>query len=477
MRNERRILVNTGAFALGEAVGQLANFAFLALFARLFGAAMLAQYSIGMSVGALLALFVDLGSVGLVTRESARRRGHARMLIGTLLPLQLPLALLLWGIGILVGAALLGRQPGLAVLASACGYQILVSIVGLILAPFIATEQFGWSALAGAAHRVLALSLGALAVLAGAGPGLTSASLLVSIGAVLLGGLALFARHFGMPRWRASPRRAAAILYRGSAFFGLKMLNVVYSRAGLIILGALASPVTVGLFAVADRIIVAPSLLPIMFVNAVYPALSRLANVSADEVRALTIRCGRLLLLGTIPLATLLTLTASEIVEWLFGRRFGPAAVVLQIFAWSLPIASTRQLLGAQLLALDRGTALVRTRAVGVSVLLVSCPMLILSGAGFKGPAWALLIAESLELAACLALLRRSGIPRALARTMLAPLLAAAATFAIAATVWIPAPGLGRSLILCVVMLLALLLSGSVRAHDLRFLRQILARD
>jgi O-antigen/teichoic acid export membrane protein len=287
----------------------------------------------------------------------------------------------------------------------------------------------------------------------------------------------LFARRFGMPRWRASPRRAAAILYRGSAFFGLKMLNVVYSRAGLIILGALASPVTVGLFAVADRIIVAPSLLPIMFVNVVYPTLSRLANVSADEVRALTIRCGRLLLIGTIPLATLLTLSASEIVEWLFGSRFGPAAVVLQIFAWSLPLASTRQLLGAQLLALDRGKTLVRTRAVGVSVLLVSCPMLILSGAGFKGPAWALLIAESLELAACLALLRRSGIPRALARTMLAPLLAAAATFAIAATVWIPAPGLGRSLILCVVMLLALLLSGSVRAHDLRFLRQILARD
>jgi hypothetical protein len=112
-----------------------------------------------------------------------------------------------------------------------------------------------------------------------------------------------------------------------------------------------------------------------------------------------------------------------------------------------------------------------------VSVLLVSCPTLILSGAGFKGPAWALLIAESLELAACLAVLRRSGVPRALARTMLAPLLAAAATFAIAATVWIPAPGLERSLILCVVMLLALLISGSVRAHDVRFLRQILTRN
>jgi O-antigen/teichoic acid export membrane protein len=477
MRNERRILVNTGAFTVGEAVGQLANFAFLALFARLFGAGMLAQYSIGMSVGALLALFVDLGSIGLVTRESARRPGQGRMLIGTLLPLQLPLALLLWGIGILVGAALSGRQPGLAVLASACAYQILVSIVGLIFAPFIATERFGWSALAGAAYRVLALPLGALAVLAGAGPGLTSASLLVSVGIVLLGGLALFARYFGMPRWRASPRRAAAILYRSSAFFGLKMLNGVYSRAGLIILSALATPVTVGLFAVADRIIVAPSLLPIIFVNAVYPALSRLANISADQVRALTIRCGRLLLLGTIPLATLLTLTAHEIVELLFGRRFGPAAAVLQIFAWSMPVAATRQLLGAQLLALDRRATLVRTRAVGVSVLLVSCPTLILSGAGFKGPAWALLIAESLELAACLAVLRRSGVPRALARTMLAPLLAAAATFAIAATVWIPAPGLERSLILCVVMLLALLISGSVRAHDVRFLRQILTRN
>ena len=190
----------------------------------------------------------------------------------------------------------------------------------------------------------------------------------------------------------------------------------------------------------------------------------------------MTIRCGRLLLLGTIPLATILTLMASEIVQLLFGRRFGPAAAVLQIFAWSMPLAATRQLLGAQLLALDRGATLVRTRAVGVSVLLVSCPTLILSGAGIEGPARALLIAESIELATCLAVLRGSGIPRALARTVLAPLVAASATIAIAASVWIPAPGLKRSLILCVVMLISLLMSGSVRAHDLRFLRRILAR-
>ena len=35
------------------------------------------------------------------------------------------------------------------------------------------------------------------------------------------------------------------------------MLNVIYSRADLIILSALAPPAAVGLFAVADRIIVA----------------------------------------------------------------------------------------------------------------------------------------------------------------------------------------------------------------------------
>jgi O-antigen/teichoic acid export membrane protein len=253
------------------------------------------------------------------------------------------------------------------------------------------------------------------------------------------------------------------------------MLNVVYSRGGLIVLSLLASHEAVGLFSVADRIMVAPSLLPLVFVNAVYPALSRLANVSVDEVLALTVRCGRLLLVGAITLATLVTLLAPDIVTVLFGPSFAPAAAVLQVLAWTLPVSGTRQLLSVHLLALDQRASLVRARAVSLSVFLASCPLLILSGLGYRGPAWAQLLSEMLEVSWYLWLLHRSGSATRLIRAMLAPLLAAVTTIVVA-SVFPPAlPEFPRLITLCLVMVAALLISGSVRLHDLRFLRQILA--
>jgi PST family polysaccharide transporter len=475
MRSERRILVNTGTFTAGEVVGQLANFAFVAGFARAFGIDYLAQYSIGMSIGALLAMFVDLGSVALVTREASRKRGRARMLIGVLLPLQIPLALLLWAVGVSVGVWMLGPRAGAVVLACTCGYQILLCLSSLVLAPFIGVEQVGWSALGSSAHRVLALMLGALAIFAGAGPGVTAGALVASAVALMLAALAAFARRFGAPRWRAAPRAAARLLYGRMAFFGLRMLNVVYSRGGLIILSLLASHEAVGTFTVADRIMVAPSLLPMMFVNAVYPALSRLANVSVDDVLALTVRCGRLLLVGAITLATLVTLLAPDIVALLFGKSFAPAAAVLQVLAWTLPVSGTRQLLSVHLLALDQRTSLVRARAVSLGVFLASCPLLIVSGLGYKGPAWAQLLSEMFEVSWYLWLLHRSRSASGLIRAMLAPLLAAATTIVVASVFLSPLPELPRLIALFLVMVAALLISGSVRLHDLRFLRQILA--
>jgi O-antigen/teichoic acid export membrane protein len=229
------------------------------------------------------------------------------------------------------------------------------------------------------------------------------------------------------------------------------------------------------MFTVADRIMVAPSLLPTMFVNAVYPALSRLANVSVDNVLALTVRCGRLLLVGAITLATLVTLLAPDIVALLFGKSFAPAAAVLQVLAWTLPVSGTRQLLSVHLLALDQRASLVRARAVSLSVFLASCPLLIVSGLGYKGPAWAQLLSEMLEVSWYLWLLHRSRSASGLIRAMLAPLLAAAATIVVASVFLSQLPELPRLITLFLVMVAALLISGSVRVHDLRFLRQILA--
>ncbi|MDP9082579.1 MAG: oligosaccharide flippase family protein [Pseudomonadota bacterium] len=476
MHSERRILINTAIFTSGELLGQLANFMFVALFARAFGVNVMAHYSLGMAVGGLLAILVDFGTAGFLTRESARNPRRARELVGLLLPTQAPLALLLWGLSIGISAWLLDLRAGLLVLASACGYQLLSRLSLLLFAPFVGTEKIGGAALAGAVHRFVTLALGALAIFYGCGPQLASCALLAGGVLLFVWALVLFVRGFGVPHWRVAPIAAFALRKEGSAYARLSALNVAIDRGGLIVLSGLAGREAVGLYAIADRIVVAPALLPIMFVNAVYPALLRLANESAERVHALTVRCARLLFVGTIPVATLLTLLAPDIVVLLFGRNFEPAVGALQVLAWTIPMDGVRQLLGVQLLALDQQAAATRVRAFSLGVLIVSCVILILCGFGFKGAACAELISESFAVLWYLLLLRRSQSVAALIRSMLAPLFAAAVTFP-AATMFTTRLTLGpRACALAVLILLALLATGSIRLHDLRFLREVLSR-
>src|ERR1700722_749404 len=85
MHNERRILLNTTVLSAFEGLGQLANLALIASFARAFGAGVMGNYSVGMSVGAVAAVFVSLGIQGLLVRDISRDPACARDRIGVLL--------------------------------------------------------------------------------------------------------------------------------------------------------------------------------------------------------------------------------------------------------------------------------------------------------------------------------------------------------------------------------------------------------
>jgi O-antigen/teichoic acid export membrane protein len=198
----------------------------------------------------------------------------------------------------------------------------------------------------------------------------------------------------GKPTFRWAPRAAWKLFRLSAPFFGIAAFAVIYGRGAVIMLSAFATPHAVGLYAAADRLMVAVALLPTMLGSAVYPALTRVAARSRVEVRALCGRSVLLMLITTLPLAVGFTIFAHPLIGLLFGPLYREAAPALQILTWTLPIVGVQSLLGSQLMAVNQQHVLARARLGGLTLFILLSPLLIWKF-GFRGAAASVLVSDT----------------------------------------------------------------------------------
>jgi O-antigen/teichoic acid export membrane protein len=472
MNNERRILVNTAVLGVTEAAGQLANFVLMIAFARTFGAKTLGLYSVAMAVGAVAAVFVSFGTQGMLIREFGRDSTSAPATLGVLIPMQALLAVLAWLIACVVTGALIRGTAATALVMAVCGYQILLCLASLLLVPLQAKELMHWSAGGNLAHRLVILLMGMAVIHFGgsaAGVGL----------AQIVGALCLIAfawtqgsRRFGRPTLLYAPAQALMLFRSASPFFGMNALSIFYARGPLIMLSALAASYSVGMYAAADRFMVAAALASTTFNSAVYPTVVRVSHGSILDAKLLTARCVRILLVLSFPIAILVTIYAADIVRLFFGTSYLGAAITLQVLVWSLPVRGAQGLLASLLAALDQQAGLARARAVGLGAFFVLAPVFIL-WFDYVGAAWAVLLCDILQFALYWWLLRTKQADPPLTKAVLAPGGAAALTAAVVA-VFEHLHSPTRLIMIILVLAAGMFALGAVRPHDLRFLRTVM---
>jgi O-antigen/teichoic acid export membrane protein len=471
MDNERRILRNTFVLSACEGLGQLANLVLIVMFARSFGASAMGNYSVAMSVGALAAIFVGLGVPGMLIRDISQNPQCARDRLGVLFPVQLLLVPLAWASACIISVVLIGKGAVTAVVIAACGYQVLLPLSALLLVPLQARELMPISASCTLAHRLIALLLGLVAIGLGASAGAVASAYVAGVLSLIALAWTQTARRFGQPLWRFAPAEALQLYRRAAPFFGLVALTVIYARGATLMLSALTASQAVGLYAVADRLMVALGMGPAMFNAAAYPALARVTHGSLAAARILSARCLRLLLVVAIPFAALASIFAADIVQRCFGASYLSGASALTILAWTLPIRGAQTLLGSQLAAMHQQPAQARARLVGLGIFLILSPLLILS-LGFVGAAWAVLCCDTVQLSLYWRLLRRADAAPALTGSILAPAAAAAVTClgSLPLATLSVAPRIAAA---ALIMAAGMWLFGAVRLHDLRFLRAL----
>lgn len=474
MNVERRVLGNVAILGTGEFIAQFANFGFVVLIARAFGPELLGHYSLSMAVSAIVVVFVSFGSVQLLIRNIGRNPDNGGELLRTLFPVQMLLAIIAW-IGI-VSAGAISQLSAIEVglLAAIAGYQILVRMTGILLTEAKGRQQMNPVAVVRAGTPILILCATSLLVWLNFGPAVTLSvmpfcalifAIVAARTAVRLGGPI-------QPRWNAGAFMAG--LKETRPYFAIMLLSSAYERLGVIILGFFASRAIVGEFAAGERIVAALGVLVGVFTTAALPALSNLAGSDNTRLIQVADRLIRVAWLVGLPVATVISLFSTEIIDLVFGESYAGSSAVLAIASILLVIRAIRAVLGPMAMATGRPGDLAIARAMALVALVCGAPFLV-SWYGAKGLASMMVLAEAILLTVLASRLAAVGNLPTLIRPALGILGACGAAYTVG-LLGVEWPLLQRAAATLFVGLLGLWVFRAVRAADIQFVMELVRK-
>lgn len=140
---------------------------------------------------------------------------------------------------------------------------------------------------------------------------------------------------------------------------------MVYLRIDQVMLGALASTADVGQYAAAVRISEIWYFVPAAIVSSVFPGLVQLRSTDPELFRAKLQRLYNLMAFAGYAVALPVTVLAPWLVKLLFGAAYQPAAPLLAVLIWAGLFANLTVVRNAQLIAEERGKALLFSTSLG----------------------------------------------------------------------------------------------------------------
>lgn len=189
--------------------------------------------------------------------------------------------------------------------------------------------------------------------------------------------------------WRRARADETAPSIRGMTTLGLSLclattLGIISFKVDTIMLTEIMGKAATGIYVLGHRVMDYLLILPNLFATAMFPALARYAQRSADDTRRLGERSLRYMMVLILPLTWFVSLGARPMIEW-FARgntgadpaQFAASIAVLQIVVWGVPFQSANHVLNRTLIAAGRervflwiGLAAMVTN-VGLNLLLI----------------------------------------------------------------------------------------------------------
>lgn len=472
---DRSFLRNTSILTLSSVLSPLASLALVLTLARLRGPGELGAYSVAMGVFLVAESLAALGLGVVSTREVARAPHTAGAhfvagctvgagLLAPLLAVGVP-ALLWWG----SGAPAVSATALLAV-------AVLPSVVtGFGTAIFLGLECVTDFVAVDLAEKCARALVGGALIWAGGGV-VALAWLILALRVAAAGAYVGRLRRRGVEIRPRFDRRLCGHLLRHVPVTGaIPLLNAIYSRVDVFMLGWLGSLDAVGYYGAALRVVDVSRTVPSAFGRALYPQMARLAAGSSADLLREARAASRHLSIAVGALILVVGGLAEAIVPTLFGTAFAPAAPTLRVLVWAVAPYALACVLSNVLFATNHQAADLRVNLVCIACAPLLQALLIprhgVIGAALATGGAAVLYA-ALQYRAVAALVAAPRLGSLIGRLLVALAVAAGAPVALAGggSVWGSALSLTAYLVACLGL-------GLVTRRDGAQLRRLLDRS
>jgi len=355
----------------------ISSVVFIALFSRYVGVEQFGQYSYALSIAALLSGLVAFGLDAWAIREVAQSPTLSATIIGRSLFIQVTLALLSL-LGLAVYWNWVSPDPNLLwIVLIVAGYVFLDTMSLLLISVFRAREKMEYETAAVTAGNLAMVALTAVGIL-----------LRVSVNGLLVLIATSYALKFvvivyyarqkcGLVGVLLQTRPAWGQIKTGLPFFLSSIGNTIYMSYPRLVLGALGSFQSVGLYAAAEKVVLLISVFAGVLDVVLYPIFVKQMQRSVREFARAYERTADLVLVVGLLLAIGLSGLMPEIIWMLFGSSYKNALPITLLLVPSISMSISGYVNGRAMFVLRKerlmsvliiGTALAGFLLASVSV-------------------------------------------------------------------------------------------------------------
>jgi O-antigen/teichoic acid export membrane protein len=407
MTGGRVIARNVGVQSSAEAISKVAALVLYAVMARSLGEEGFGEFSFAFSLGALLVVLAAPGVGDVVTRTIAREpRALGRLLWNAL---ALRGAFGVAALAIVTAIAFAGDHSATtrATVVLLTLALLIEGMTKLVHAVFLGYDDSRPIAASLLIQRLFTATAGA--TVAAAGLGLVAISCVFLAGSVLGLGYALWRLRgsVGVPP-RTFSASEARRLYSIAWPIGLSgIFTTILFRVDTLILAALDSKATVGLYGATYRLVDATLFLSFSVGSAMLPVLSRLGRDTRPSAADAFSSGAKVLVAILFPLGLGAALFAEPVLRLAYGEDFVAAATALRLLGGTIALYGISYLASITLVGQDRQRWIPWVSGVG-ALLNISLNLVLIPSMSLDGAALATTITEAARASALVYLVSRA---------------------------------------------------------------------
>jgi O-antigen/teichoic acid export membrane protein len=320
MNKVRRVVSNTIISLFGQLVTWTSTLLLTIAYGRFLGDVKFGELYLAITFVSLIGIPVEMGFNQQLTRDVAEDPDKAQTYLWNTVMIKVMLWVLLYAAMLLL-AWLLGYSLEQRSIMAICGITLLSgSIVNTFAALHYAYERTLYPAIGMVLEKGLSASIGFILLRNGAS---VQTMAFVLLGGSLIDGIWVGFWFFRLVGWHVSISRTVArkLLHSSIPFVIYGILGVIYYRIDTVMLSLMTGAAVVGWYGAGYRLFDTLFFLPSIIVNTVmYPVFSKLASTSQAALKVAVEKCMNLLLISSVPIATLFALAATNIVDFLYHK-------------------------------------------------------------------------------------------------------------------------------------------------------------